>query len=478
MARFLQRRLPVHFQRLLYPASPRSLRRMLHTRVKPKGRVLFLGTSYYNAWYLALALRESGWQAETVAYSGESSEQFFHGYDVKLDHSGSWDYRYPLLRTFLMVSLLSLYARLRGTSGVDKKLSRVETRIVKYLMKSMLRLAGRRERDTLRPLIDAIENFDVFHFTARNNLRFFYFFNPRLFGARPIGWDIQLLKLLGKKIVYTNIGTNDGIAQSSFRSLDREPVCDSCRWRDEPEICSDESNLAWGKLRNSLADYQVMSYGNRADFNEAATVHEVPEFFCLDPGFWHPELLVPTNYRLPLDEDTIKIYHSVGNFELRTLGDGYRNVKSTHIYLPLIDRLKAEGHDIELIFFHDVPNTQARFYQVQADIVVDMLTVGWFGANVREAMMLGKPVVCFLRPEWLETVRREIPDYANELPIVSATPSTVYDVLKGLIESPEKRAEIGRRSREFAVKWHSPEAGAKRMIEIYSDLLRSKSQSG
>ena len=57
-------------------------------------------------------------------------------------------------------------------------------------------------------------------------------------------------------------------------------------------------------------------------------------------------------------------------------------------------------------------------------------------------------------------MRREIPGDVEELPVISATPATVYEVLKDLIENPEKRREIGRRSREFAVKWHAPEAGA------------------
>ena len=41
--------------------------------------------------------------------------------------------------------------------------------------------------------------------------------------------------------------------------------------------------------------------------------------------------------------------------------------------------------------------------------MVDMLTFGWFGSNVREAMMLGKPVVCYLRPEWLDACAARSP---------------------------------------------------------------------
>jgi glycosyltransferase involved in cell wall biosynthesis len=57
---------------------------------------------------------------------------------------------------------------------------------------------------------------------------------------------------------------------------------------------------------------------------------------------------------------------------------------------------------------------------------------------------------------------------------VSATPDTIYDVLKDLIEHPEKRKEIGRRSREFAVKWHSSKSGAKRFDQIYSELMKQE----
>lgn len=295
-----------------------------------------------------------------------------------------------------------------------------------------------------------------------------------LMGVRkylPERWDIQLLKSMGKKIVYSNNSCQDGVSQSSFRKWSPDPICDSCIWRDNPDICSDEKNLKWGALRNSLADYQITLGGNRVDYNDDPRVHEVPQFYCLDHEYWKPDLLIPSNYLLALPQDTIKIFHAVGNFDSRTEAATQKNIKSTHIYIPLIERLKKEGYPVELIFFKDVPNRNLRYYMAQADIVVDMLTYGWFGATVREALMLGKPCICFLRPEWIESMRAEVPDYVAELPVVQATPQTIEAVLKDLIENPEKRKEIGIRSREFAVKWHSAEAGAARMDAVYSSLL-------
>jgi hypothetical protein len=78
----------------------------------------------------------------------------------------------------------------------------------------------------------------------------------------------------------------------------------------------------------------------------------------------------------------------------------------------LIERLRGEGMALELIEPTGIPNKEVRFLQAQADIFLDMLTYGWFGANIREAMMLAKPVICFIRPEWLESLREEIPEYA------------------------------------------------------------------
>jgi glycosyltransferase involved in cell wall biosynthesis len=125
---------------------------------------------------------------------------------------------------------------------------------------------------------------------------------------------------------------------------------------------------------------------------------------------------------------------------------------------------------IELITPTGVPNMEVRFLQAQSDIFLDMLTYGWFGANVREAMMLAKPVICYIRPEWLESLREEIPEYAEELPIISATPQTVETVLRDLIADPKKRQEIGIRGREFAMKWHSATAAGKRFDQIYRAL--------
>jgi hypothetical protein len=378
---------------------------------------------YYYTWYLSRALRRLGWRADVLNWnSNPESQMYYHGEDFRFDYSEPHALRRQ--RWFYLTSLF---------------------------------------------------RYDIFHFSNAHAMMFGWLFHKYIKQKGfPAFSEIRLLKILGKKVVYSNNACFDGVSQTSFRAWGPEPVCDLCIWRDRPEVCSDERNLAWGKLRNELADFQCILGGNRKDYNDDPRVHEVPEFYCLDSDFWRPDLSIPEKYRLPYSPETVKIYHAVGNYETRTDPTTRRNLKSTHIYIPLIQQLKSEGYPVELIFATDIPNKEVRFLQVQADIVVDMLTVGFFGANIREALMLGRTAVCYLRPEWLESMRKEISEYVDEIPVISATPATIHDVLVDLITHPQKRQEIGRKSREFAVKWHSKEAGARRLQKIYSDLLQNR----
>jgi hypothetical protein len=390
---------------------------------KHRKSVLYVGQACYNNWYLSRALRRLNWTADLLNWDlNPATAIYYHGEDFKIDY--------------------------RTHSDISKYVSFYFWSLSKY---------------------------DVFHFSNKGGLQFG---EPLRSAIKNLlgeeGFEIRFLKALGKKIVYSNNGCLDGVSQSSFSIWGSESVCSICRWQHEPTVCSDELNLAWGKFRNEVSDFQCTLGGNKVDYNDDPRVHEVPEFYCLNKNLWAPDIEIPEKYCLPkLHRGGVRLYHAVGHRAERTRNDGV-NIKSSHVYIPLVDSLRAEGYQIDLLEPTGIPNMEVRYLQAQADIFLDMLTYGWFGANAREAMMLGKPVICFLRPEWLDSMRQEIPEYVDELPIVSATPQTVGTILRELIADKEKCMEIGRRGREFAVKWHSAEAGASRFDKIYSQLLGLK----
>lgn len=388
--------------------------------MKSQKSILFVGNCYYNHYYLARELKKLGWRAHVLSTDLTSdNEMYYHGHD---------------------------FARNKPTLfGMLKDLV--------FFIRSLFK-------------------YKIFHFSNMWHLQFPPFNSiPFFYKSFGKSFEINILKIFGKKVFYTNNGCMDGVLQSTFSKWKPHSVCNDCAWKENPNVCSDGRNQEWGQLRNRYADYIGLLGGNRADFNDASHVHEAPWMYSLDKNFWFPEILVPSNYKLPYNPNTIKVFHSVGHYDIRNHGEKKATIKSTEIWIEVVNKLKSEGLDIELIFFKDVPNKQIKYYQAQADVFVDMLTFGFFGANIREAMMLGKPSICFLRPEWLESMSNEIPEYVRELPVVSAMPDTAYETLKDLVLNEDKRLEIGRRMRRFGLKWHASDVAATKANEIYSSYL-------
>lgn len=429
--------------------------------------VLFVGQAYYNHWYLSRELRKLGWKAELINLEiNDDNKNYYHGQDVsfsadtfknpvkKLEY---FLYALANFQNFHFANQYGIYFISDFDSVVNTKKSRLRKLFIKLFFNSIV-----------KKRVSVL--FRLFYFLGpKISFRIFKFFA----GSLPERWDIYLLKYFGKKIIYTNNGCHDGATKQTFKKWmtpTKESICSLCPSFESEEGCSDVRNHKWGKFRNAVVDYQCLLGSNRIDYNVHPSAHENPWNYCLDKNFWSPNLLIPANLLLPIPKDTIKIYHAVGNFESRLANN--KSIKSTHVYISLINKLKQEGYNVELIFFKDVPNKIIRYYQLQADIFVDMLSYGFYGANIREGLMLGKPCICYLREEWLDDVKKELPDFVNELPIVNANEYTIEAVLKDLITNKSKREEIGRKSRAFAEKWHASDVAAIKMAEIYESLHR------
>ncbi len=111
----------------------------------------------------------------------------------------------------------------------------------------------------------------------------------------------------------------------------------------------------------------------------------------------------------------------------------------------------------------------------RADLVVDQLLVGWYGGLAVEMMALARPVVAYLREEDLELLPAEM---RAEIPVISAEPATIYNVLKDLLTARRgELAEIGRRGREYVQRWHDPLRIAERLVADYEAALAGRRSS-
>jgi glycosyltransferase involved in cell wall biosynthesis len=291
-----------------------------------------------------------------------------------------------------------------------------------------------------------IDQFHFFEKTFRLNKIFDDSFRVHLY----------LAKLFNRKVIQLPSGCLEEETQANFYKLDRGNVCNNCGWQHN--VCNDKQNIARFNLVRKYTD-MVVGTGSLESSQYKATHFK---YKAIDLDLWHPNLAVPEEFRMPPTEN-LRILHSFYN-ENREYGG--KNIKGSPSIVAAIERLKKEGFKVEYIFINNLPVKNIRYYQVQADIVVEQLIYGWWGSTLVETAALGKPVVCYLRPAWKEFFLKTFPEY-DELPIVEATLSNIYDVLKKLVTDHKYRLMMGRKSRQFAEQHFD----SKNNALFFADLL-------
>lgn len=231
----------------------------------------------------------------------------------------------------------------------------------------------------------------------------------------------------------------------------------------------------WGSEVRRLSIAKLNNPYNRVKFtNEAAIVSRLKQ---LSKHFKH--VIVPEyeiyeyvkdffpnihTVRYVVDHNSIKpVYPDPSNrrpLVIHAPSDPY--LKGTEFVLKAVESLKPKI-DFDFMLIQKMPHNKAMKVYGQADIIVDQLCIGVYSILSIESMLMGKPVITYIRPDLQQ-------HYPPDLPIVSANPDTIEQTLYELLSNPEKRKELGRSGREYAVKYHAPEVIAKQLIDIYGQL--------
>ena len=129
----------------------------------------------------------------------------------------------------------------------------------------------------------------------------------------------------------------------------------------------------------------------------------------------------------------------------------------------MIEKLQKEV-PLDYRRVQQLSHQQAVQLYKQADIIIDQILCGAYGNLSVEAMALGKPVICYIRPDLVD-------HYPKNLPIVSANPDTLFDVLKDLIRDQERRSHLGRLGRSYVEEYHDASKVIHQLINIYEEVL-------
>lgn len=273
--------------------------------------------------------------------------------------------------------------------------------------------------------------YDLFHF---------YFGKTLL----PLNLDLPLLKLFGKKMIMTYVG-------SDVRLYEVE------RQRNQYHALRSVGNLAPemdGKKKRMLAWQGLWIDRVIAVRNLYASVSRVIPARKIIRDIW------VTN-TIDLAEFTPNyVVHSVPvlvHAPTNSLKKGSDQIEAA------IQALKERGYCFEYVRVQHMPHDEAvRVFQ-NADIIVDQLLSGGFGNLSMEGMAYGKPVCAYV----IDEIRRDLPD----LPVVQITVETVAEKLAWLIEHPEQRVRIGQEGRAFAEKYYDREKTARKLWRLYQDLM-------
>lgn len=175
----------------------------------------------------------------------------------------------------------------------------------------------------------------------------------------------------------------------------------------------------------------------------------------------------PDVYVVPLRMDINKIkpmYVNKSNDKIRIVHAPTKRIaKGSPYVIEAIEKL-AKRYDIEMILVENKSQSEAFEIYKSADIIVDQLRTGTYGVFAIEGMAMGKPVITYITDEMKECL-------PADLPICSANPDTIEEVLEKLIKDSELRYNLGLQGRVYVEKYHDYRKNAKMLYDIYSGKL-------
>jgi hypothetical protein len=140
-------------------------------------------------------------------------------------------------------------------------------------------------------------------------------------------------------------------------------------------------------------------------------------------------------------------------------------IKGTAAVLEAIEILKQKvNFDFQLIM--GMPHQQAMEVLKKADIYLDQFIGGAHGVAALEAMALGKPVLCYIKPSMVEK-------YPPEIPIINANMDNLTEVLEVILKDGKLRYEIGMQGRRYVEKYHDASKLVKELINVYEGIYSS-----
>ncbi len=152
--------------------------------------------------------------------------------------------------------------------------------------------------------------------------------------------------------------------------------------------------------------------------------------------------------------DSFVITHAINR-------EGAYNHKGSEIILKAIESLKKKGLKINFKFFIGENHETVLKEIAKSDLHIDQMKIGWHGTISAEAMALGTPSACYIRPD--------LEKYSKNLPIIRLNKSNISQTIENLILDGDKRKNISQKGIAYAMETHNAPVIAKKLLNLYED---------
>jgi len=144
-----------------------------------------------------------------------------------------------------------------------------------------------------------------------------------------------------------------------------------------------------------------------------------------------------------------------------------RAIKGSNLVIPILERLKKlYPYNIDYIIVEGLSSEQAMKEYLKADLIIDQLIIGWYGAFAAEAMKMGKPVMVYIHSEDLIHIPSEMAkDLLNS--IINVNLINLQDKLLEIIHDKTILKNYSDNGFIYVNKWHHPEYVAQIVKEYY-----------
>lgn len=162
----------------------------------------------------------------------------------------------------------------------------------------------------------------------------------------------------------------------------------------------------------------------------------------------------PVNYKI---NNKIKIVHSPTNRECKG---------SEHIINAIKILNKKYSSKIDFILVENMPYEQALKIYEQADLVIDQLLIGYYGAFAVEVMKMGKPLMVYINENDLKFIPEQMKKDCLDT-IFNVTAFNIIDKLSYIVENPELLYSHSEKSLQYVENWHNPMSTAEKITSDY-----------